>query len=90
MQSAATKQAAAKFSPPPAKLVKRMARGHVLAAELGPSGWRNADIAGIGRSERGPAVLRDWIRTWTQAMVPHCTAKLWTTASLNPLDTNVM
>ena len=69
-QSAAIKQAAAKFSLPPAKLVTRMARGVVLAAEQGPSGWRNADIAAIGRSEGGPAVLRDWIGTWTQATVP--------------------
>ena len=69
------KQAAVKFSRQPAKLVKRMARGVVLAAERmlaaepGPSGWRNADIAAIGRSEGGPAVLRDWIGTWTQATV---------------------
>ena len=60
MQCAAVKQAAAKFAPPPAKLVKRMARGVVMAAEPGPSGWRNADIAAIGRSEGGPAVLREW------------------------------
>ena len=32
-------------------------------AELGPSCWRNADIAAKGRSEGGPAVLRDWIGT---------------------------
>ena len=37
-----------------------MARRVVLAAERGPSGWRNADIAAIGRSEGGPAVLREW------------------------------
>ena len=76
MQCAAVKQAAAKFAPPSAKLVKRMARRLVLAAEPGPSGWRNADIAAIGRSEGGPAVLREWIGTWTWAMVPHSTAKL--------------
>ena len=55
-------------------------------AEPGPSGWRNADIAAIGRSEGGPAVLRDWMGAWTQAMVPHCTAKLWTAASVASLD----
>ena len=76
MQCAANKQAAVKFSLPPAKLVNRMARGVVLAAEPGPSGWRNADIAANGRSDGGLAVLRDWVGTWTQAMVPHCTAKL--------------
>ena len=74
MQCAAVKQAAAKFSHPPAKLVKRMARGVVLAAEPGPSGWRNADIAAIGRSVGRPAVLRDWIGSWTQAMVPYSMA----------------
>ena len=37
MQCAAVKRAAAKFAPPPARLVKRMARGVVLAAEPGPS-----------------------------------------------------
>ena len=37
-QCAAIKQAATKLSPPPAKLVKRMARGVLLAAaELGPA-----------------------------------------------------
>ena len=41
MQCAALKQTATKCSPPPAKLVKRMARGVVLAAEPGPSGWRH-------------------------------------------------
>ena len=86
MQCAAVKQVAAKFAPPPAKLVKIMARGVVLAAEPGSSGWRNADIAAIGRSEEGPAVLREWIGTWTQALVPHSTAKLWTAATIAPLD----
>ena len=86
MQCAAIKQVATKFSPPPAKLVKRMARGVALAAEPGPSGCRNADIVVIGRYEGGPAVLRDWIGTWTQARAPHCTAKLLTVASIAPLD----
>ena len=58
----------------------------MLAAEPGPSGWRNADMAAIGRSEGGPAVLRDWVGTWTRAMVPHCTAKLWIAATIAPLD----
>ena len=82
MQCAAVKQAAAKFTPPPAKLVKRMAR---LAAEPGLSGWRNADIAAVGRSEGGPPVLREWIGTWTRATVPHSTAKLRTAATIAPL-----
>ena len=86
MQCAAVKQAAAKFTRPPAKLVERMAREVVLAAEPGPSGWRNADIAADGRSEGGPAVLREWIGTWTRAMIPHSTAKLWTAATIAPLD----
>ena len=46
------------------RLVKRMARGVVLAADSGsPVGWRNADIAAIDRSEGAPAVLRDWTGT---------------------------
>ena len=32
-------------------------------AKRGPSGWRNADIAAIGRSEAAPAVQRDWTGT---------------------------
>ena len=79
MHCASIKQAATKFSLPP------VARGVVLAAEPGPSGWRSADIAAIGRSQTR-AVLRDWIGTWTQATVPHCTAKLWTAATIAPLD----
>ena len=43
-------------------LVKRMARGVGLEAESGPSHWRNADIAAIGRLDGGPGVLRDWTR----------------------------
>ena len=82
MQCAAIKQAAVKFSPPPAKLVKRMARRVVLAAEPGPSSWRNADIAATGRTEAGPTVLREWMGTWTQAMVPHQTAA----ATIAPID----
>ena len=86
MQCAAVRQAAAKFVPSPAKLVRRMARGVVLAAEPGPSGWRNADMTAVGRAEGGPAVLREWMGTWTGAMVPRCTAKLWTAATIAPLD----
>ena len=63
-----------------------MARGVVLAAEPGPSGWRNAYIAAIGRCEGGPAVMREWIGTWTRAMVPHSTAKMWTAATIALLD----
>ena len=58
----------------------------MLAAKPGPSGWRNADIAAVGRSEGGLAVLRDWIGTWTQAVVPHKTGRLWTAARIAPLD----
>ena len=43
MRCAAITQAAVKFSLPPAQLVKRMARSVPLAAEPGPSSWRNAD-----------------------------------------------
>ena len=42
-----------------------MARGVVLAVEPGPSSWRNADSAAIGRTEGGPAVLREWMGKWT-------------------------
>ena len=43
-------------------------------------------MAAIGRSEGVPAVLREWVGTWTRAMVPQCTAKLWTAATIAPLD----
>ena len=56
------------------------------AAELGPSGWRNAGIVAIERSVCGPAVLRDWIGTWAQTVVPHKTASLWTATTIAPLD----
>ena len=58
-----------------------MVRGVVLAAEPGSSGWRNADIAAVGRS-----MLRDWIGIWTQAAVPHRRARLWTAATIAPVD----
>ena len=83
---AAIKRAASKFKRPPAKLIKRMARGVTLAAEPGPSGWRIADIVAIGQGEGGSAVLRDWIGIWTQGVVPHSTAKLWTAATIASLD----
>ena len=79
-QCAAIKQAATKLWSTPAKLVKCM------AAEPGPSEWPNADIGAIGHSEGGPAVLRDWTGTWTQAVVPHWTEKLWTAATIAPHD----
>ena len=31
-------------------------------------------------------MLRDWIGTWTQAVVQHKTAILWTAATIAPLD----
>ena len=34
----------------------------------------------------GSQCQRDWIGTWTQAMVPHCTGKLCTAATIAPLD----
>ena len=71
---------------PPAKLVNRMARRVTFAAEPGFSGWRNADIAAIGRSEDGPAVLREWIGIWTRAVVARSTSKLWTAVTIAPLD----
>ena len=71
---------------PTSEVGETNAQGVVLAAKPGPSGWRNAGIAAIGRSVGGPAVLREWLGTWTRAMVPHCTAKLWTAATIAPLD----
>ena len=47
------------------------------AAEPGPSGWRNADIAAIGRSAGGPAVPREWIGTWTRAPLDCGPKKPW-------------
>ena len=72
-QCAAIKQSALKLSAPLAKLVKRMAR-----RSSGGGTGRNADIAAIWRSEGEPAVLRDWIGTWTQAVAgrPAATAPL--------------
>ena len=66
MQCAAIEQTAAKFSPPPAKLVKRMPG--VLCWR--PNRVPHADIAAIGRSECVWAVLREWMGMWAQAMVP--------------------
>ena len=85
-QCVAVKPAALKFSSSPANLGKRTARGGVLAAEPGPRVRRNADIAAIGRSEGRPAALRDWICIWTQVVVPHQTVRLWTGATIVPLD----
>ena len=42
--------------------------------------------AAIGRSEGGPAVLRETVGSWTQAVVPHQTAKLSTAATNAPVD----
>ena len=56
----------------------------MLAAELGPTSCHNADIAAIGRSE--VAWPCSAIGTWTRAVVPDKTAKLWTTAKIAPLD----
>ena len=76
MQCAAVKQAAAKFAPPPAKLVKRMARGVVLAAEPGPvdGGMRTL------RQLEGPRVdqlccangLAPGPRRWSHTVQPNC------------------
>ena len=65
LQCTAIKRSAStvKFAPP-TKNVKRTARGVILAAEPGPSGSRNADIASIDRLEGGPAALRSWIGIW--------------------------
>ena len=83
-QCAATKQAATKFSPPTSEAGETHGQG--CSAESGPSGWRNADIAAIGRTEGRPAVLHERIGTWTRTMVPHCKAKPWTAATIAPLD----
>ena len=57
-----------------------------MAAEPGPSRWRNADVAALGRFDGGLAVLCDWIGVWTQAIVPPKTLELWTAASTASLD----
>ena len=56
------------------------------AAEPGSRGWRDTDIAATGRSEGGPAVLRDWRGMGTRAVVLHRTARLWTASTIAPLD----
>ena len=78
------KQAAIRFKPPLAKLTKRMERRASLAAEPGPSGWRNVDIAAKGRGEGGPAVPRHWIGIWTQGVVLPKTSRRWTAATFAP------
>ena len=56
------------------------------AAEPGSRGWRDTDIAATGRSEGGPAVLRDWRGMGTQAVILHRMARLWTASTIAPHD----
>ena len=57
--------------------------------------WQQSRAPAVGETQTsrpldartgGPAVLREWMGTWTHAVVPHQTAKLWTAATIAPLD----
>ena len=72
--------------PPTTQTVKEAARKLALAAEPGPSGWRNGDIADVCRHHGGPQTLRAWAGIWTAARPTTCTAALWTAATIAPKD----
>ena len=72
--------------PPTTQTVKKAARKLALAAEPGPSGWRNGDIADVCRHHGGQQTLRAWAGIWTAARPTTCTAALWTAATIAPKD----
>ena len=73
-------------APVPHRLVRRRLRLAKLAAQPGPSGWRNGFLAAVGEARGGVAALSRWADVWRRAMVIPDTAALWTAACVCPLD----
>ena len=57
-----------------------------MAAETGPSGWSNQDIADICRMPGGPTTLKRWCAIWTRVQPSKRTVELWTAGIVTPLD----
>ena len=88
-QRAALKEAKAlarHVAPVPHRLVRRRLRLAKMAAQPGPSGWRNGFLAAVGESRGGVAALSRWADAWKRAQVIPETTALWTAACVCPLD----
>ena len=57
-----------------------------VAAQLGPSGWRNAHIQSVGMLSGGVQALAKWATMWQGAMVSSPTASFWTAAIVTLVD----
>ena len=73
-------------APVPHRLVRRRPRLAKMAAQPGPSGWRNGFLAAVGEARGGVAALSRWTDVWRRAMIIPETATLWTAACVCPLD----
>ena len=66
--------------------IRRRFRMLKLAAQPGPSGWRNAHIQSVGMVSGGVQALAKWATMWQGAAVTSPTASLWTAAIVTPVD----
>ena len=73
-------------APVPHRLVRRRLRLAKMAAQPGPSGWRNGFLAAAGEARGGVAALSRWSDVWRRAMIIPEAATLWTAACVCPLD----
>ena len=72
--------------PVPHRLVRRRLRLAKMAAQPGPSGWRNGFLASVGESRGGVAALSRWADVRRRAQVIQETTALWTAACVCSLD----
>ena len=66
--------------------IRRRLRMLKVAAQPGPSGWRNAHIQSVGMVSGGVQALAKWATMRQGAAVTSPTASLWTAAVVTPVD----
>ena len=65
---------------------RRRLRVVKLAAQPGPSGWRNAHLVAVAAARGGVAAVARWGELWQRGMLTPPTIRLWTAACVSPVD----
>ena len=65
---------------------RRRLRVVKLAAQPGPSGWRNSHLVAVSAISGGVAAVARWGELWQRGLLAPGTIRLWTAACVSPVD----
>ena len=65
---------------------RRRLRVAKLAAQPGPSGWRNSHLVAVAAVQGGVAAMARWGELWQRCQLAPGTVRLWTAACVSPVD----